>query len=152
MNADGKVDIVLDTSFYEQTDISTVGDIYTISYIPHYSTAKEYKYGLYETIQYSQSLGNNYYYMATDRNTAKIFCMKNNWEELVLHVHYDFVDAKGRNSNHYYLHTYAYNKPALTLSLKAHKKEGRALWISFSNLIQYYLEHPEKLPIDFPMN
>jgi hypothetical protein len=152
VSGDGRSDLILDTTFYEIADVSSVGDVYSLNYIHNYAKGERINPQLVQTIQYSQDLGNSYYYLAKNRSSASIFCIHNNKNYLILDITNDYMNHKGKNGNQYYTHIFAHKRADLTQSIKFYSKQGISGRESMTRLIQYYKEHPEKLPVDFPMN
>jgi hypothetical protein len=149
INNDGRKDFVLDT-----TEIYTFegGVANKIEYIPDYATTSQYSFALNENLVYSEDLGNHYYYSLINENEASIFFVKNNNYIKILNITSDFLDKKGEAHYRQFKHCTVYKNTDLTATYPAFSKKAYKMQTLLEEKIKYYLQHPEKLPIDFPMN
>jgi hypothetical protein len=144
INHDNREDILVDT-------IISYSDN-TISYIPNINALYNYRWSIRDKITYHIALGNHFYYMYFSDYNLKIFYIKDDNIHNVLSIATYSDDPYEYRFSHKILSCYVYNIEELTKKIQISKKESHVLQEKVLNLIRSYLEHPEKLPIDFPMN
>ncbi len=149
INQDGYLDLVLDTVI--KSNYSSGGGYqYEISYIPNYKIPGNYGPDIRESLFYTKDLGNQYYY-DLGYEAGRIFYLDNNQEKDIIAFKMKYFFNKNKTRRDLLWSFYVQNNTSLTKALKLRHKEVEGMIEKLTQLIQYYVEHPEKLPVDFPM-
>jgi hypothetical protein len=149
INNDGRDDYVLDTLVSHNYD----GVTCIISYIPNYAETNHYEYSLSQSIDFTGALGNHFYYWVKNNREASIFYIKNNTKTEVISITENNFDAKLKiHPDQLFQHFSMFKNDDLTVTYPSNSKKAGKIHQVLEDKIKYYVEHPEKLPVDFQLN
>ncbi len=151
INNDGYNDLIIDS-----IELTNETEIY---FFPNYPLATAYSYDLTDKLVFKTSLNNNYYYSvsSSSNESVSLFLVNQGIRKEI--IGYAKLPLYKRRLSHlrrrrnelkgYRFYTFVLNTPQLSIKTKNPKK-AYMVKQKIMDLLVDYLDHPEKLPIDFP--